>query len=297
VTVQPRWPQPGAPQARAPQPVDRSGTFPTAWARTRAAGVVREGVQRWLMAPVVRSQVSVTVAGRELLDGVSGPVVFVANHSSHLDTPVVLGALPRRWARRTVVAAAADYFFDVWWRAASTALALNTFPLERRGGRRSPTTPGDLLADGWNLLIFAEGTRSEDGTIGPFKLGPAYLAVQAGLPVVPIALRGTYAAMPRDSRWPAPGRLPVTVRFGSPVVPAVGETPRQFAPRVRDAVVRLVAEDAGTWWEAQRAPSAPVPRSATPVDAPGRWRAVWESSQSPPRPRRRTVWRRTARRR
>lgn len=271
--------------------VQRVGSFPTGWARSRAAGVVRAGAQLALMAPLVHSQVSVTTAGLELLDGLTGPVVFVANHSSHLDTPVILGALPRRLARRTVVAAAADYFFDVWWRAASSSLVLNAFPIDRRGGDRS-TTPADLLAEGWNLLIYAEGTRSEDGTVGPFKLGPAYLAVQAGLPVVPIALRGTYASMPRDSRWPAPGRLPVRVRFGSPVVPAAGETPRQFAPRVRDAVVRLLAEDTTTWWEAQRAPAVPAPRSATPVDAPGRWRAVWASSQPPPRPRRRTVWRR-----
>ncbi len=270
--------------------VARPGPFPTAWARTRAAGLVREGVQRVLMAPVVHGTVSVAVAGRELLDGVTGPVVFVANHSSHLDTPVILGALPRRFARRTVVAAAADYFFDVWWRAVPSSLALNTFPIERGGGRS--TTPADLLAEGWNLLIYAEGTRSEDGTVGPFKLGPAYLAVHAGLPVVPIALRGTYAAMPRDSRWPAPGRLPVRIRFGSPVVPAAGEAPRQFAPRVRDAVVRLLDEDATTWWQAQRAPAVPAPRTAPPVDAPGRWRAVWASSAPPPRPARRTVWRR-----
>lgn len=266
----------------------------TAWARSATAGLVREVLQRAVLAPLADRLVAVTVSGRELLADVAGPVVFVANHSSHLDTPLILGALPHRLARRTVVAAAADYFFQVWWRAASTALVMNTFPIERRGGRNS-ITPGELLADGWNLLIYPEGTRSVDGAMGPFKLGPAYLAVQSGLPVVPIALRGTYAAMPRDRGWPAPGRLPVRVRFGSPLVPGADETPRQFGPRVREAVVRLLAEDQDTWWTAQRRPVPVVPRrpaGSGHQQAQDRWRTVWRNSQPPRAPRRRTVWRR-----
>ncbi len=275
----------------------------TAWARTAPAGLAREVLQRAALAPLVSRLVQITVHGREQLADLSGPVVFVANHSSHLDTPVILGALPRRFTRRTVVAAAADYFFQVWWRAASTALVMNTFPIERSGGKGT-TTPSDLLRQGWNLLIYPEGTRSADGVIGPFKLGPAFLAVQCGLPVVPIALRGTYASMPRDQGWPAPGRLPVAIRFGAPVVPRPGETARQFGPRIREAVVRLVAEDAGTWWNAQHTPvPAPARRgpgggNRTGTGAAGqtapadRWRTVWQSSLPPRAPRRRSVWRR-----
>lgn len=280
---------------REPRTVATRRTVPTAWARTTPAVLAREVLQRGLLAPVVHRLVDVSVSGREQLAGITGPVVIVANHSSHLDTPVLLGALPRAIARRTVVAAAADYFFDVWWRAAPSALVLNTFPLERRATGSRTTTPGDLLTQGWNLLIYAEGTRSEDGSIGPFKLGPAFFAVQLGLPVVPVALRGTYAAMPRDTSWPVGGRPPVSVRFGTPVFPRPGETPRGFNPRVRDAVVRLVEEDATDWWSAQRAPAADVPATAERAEAPGRWRIVWEFSQPPGRTRRRAVWRRPGR--
>ena len=76
------------------------------------------------------------VEGTEYLDGVRGPVVFVANHSSHLDTPLILGSLPERFADRVAVGAAADYFFDARWRAALTALFFNAFPVERYGSRR-----------------------------------------------------------------------------------------------------------------------------------------------------------------
>src|SRR5690606_36371898 len=113
------------------------------------------------------------------------PVIFVANHSSHLDTAMILCSLPDEWRRRTAVAAASDYFFDTWWRATGSAIVFNTFPIERRGGSLS-TTPSDLLGAGWNVVIYPEGTRSPDGWVQRFKLGAAYLAIEQQVPVIPI---------------------------------------------------------------------------------------------------------------
>ena len=62
-----------------------------------------------------------------------------------------------------------------------------------------------MLADGWSLVIFPEGTRSKDGWMGTFRMGAAFLAHEHGVPVVPVAHRGTFAAMPRgrfDARAP-----------------------------------------------------------------------------------------------
>ncbi len=98
----------------------------------------------------------------------------MANHASHLDTPLLLLSLPDEWRRRTAVAAAADYFFDTWWRAVGSSLLFNTFPIDRRGGSMS-ATPGEVLADGWSLVIFPEGTRSGDGWMHTFRMGAAYL--------------------------------------------------------------------------------------------------------------------------
>lgn len=269
-------------------PPRQSQPFPTAWARSPVAGLAREGVQRFGLAPLLRRTVEPRVHGLDVLERVTGPVVFVANHASHLDTPLILCSLPDSWRRRTAVAAAADYFFDTWWRATGSALAFNTFPLERRGGAPS-SAPADLLADGWSVVVFPEGTRSPDGWARRFRLGAAYLAVDAGVPVVPVAIRGSFAAMPRGRSWPVAGRQPVTVRFGDPVRHQAGEDRRDLAQRVEAAVGRLLDEDATTWWEAtRRAASGSTPSLRGPEMAP--WRRVWASTEPPVVARHRRVW-------
>ena len=249
---------------------------------------LREVVQVAGLWPLTHSQVSLDVHGLERLAGFDTPAIIVANHASHLDTAVLLSSLPARRRRRTAVAAAADYFFQTWWRAGGSAIAFNTFPIERGNGKLA--TPGDLLAEGWSIIVYPEGTRSPDGYVARFKLGAAWLAVQHQVPVIPVGLRGTYAAMPRNSRWVARGRPRVSVRYGAPMMPQEGETVRQFAPRVSNAVHALVQEDVTNWWAAQhqQAPAAEAP----PL---GSWRRTWEQSEPPAEgglTRTGTIWRR-----
>lgn len=275
-----------------------ASVFPTTWSRTAPAVALREIAQKAALEPLFRSQVRAHAEGLDVLSRIRGPVLFVANHASHLDTPLILLSLPDEWRRRTAVAAAADYFFDTWWRAVGLAVLFNTFPIERRGGSLA-ATPGQVLADGWSLVVFPEGTRSPDGWLGRFRMGAAWLAVEQGVPVVPVAHRGTYAAMPRGQGWPSPGRRPVTVRFGEPLYPAEGESARDFAPRIRDAIAALLDEDRTTWWESRlRAARGTTPDPAGPDVA--QWRRVWEQSAPPvvggPAARRRRAWRRPARR-
>lgn len=272
-------------------PARESSLFPSAWSRTKPAQAVREVLQKGALAPALRSSVDVTVHGLDHLDNLTGPVVFVANHTSHLDTPLILCTLPETMRRRTAVAAAADYFFDTWWRATSSCLVFNVFPIERRSGSLS-ATPGDVLADGWNMLIFPEGTRSVDGWAQPFKLGAAFIAFHAGVPVIPVAIRGSFAAMPRGRNWPVPGRRPVTVRYGAAVTPTEGEGVRQFGPRVEAAVAQLYDEDGSTWWSAmRRAADGTTPSLAGPEASA--WRRRWQATATPEVPgdaRRRQVW-------
>jgi 1-acyl-sn-glycerol-3-phosphate acyltransferase len=192
------------------------------------------------------------VVGREHLDDLTGPVVFVANHSTHMDTPVILRALPGRWRRRTAVAAAVDYFYDKRRKALSASLVFGTVPLDRNSG--AGVGPGQtahldrLIGDGRSLLVFAEGTRSRDGRVGRLRSGAALLAAEHRLPIVPIYVSGTRDAMPRGHHWmvfktgrPGP-RHQVEIRFGNPIVPRADERPIEVMERVRLFLAECGAE-------------------------------------------------------
>lgn len=253
-----------------------SSVFPTRWARTPAAIAVREVLQKGALNSVLRFEVNPQVSGLDSLLKLDGPALIVANHSSHLDTPLVLCTLPDAMRRKTAVAAAADYFFDTWWRATASAIVFNTFPIERRGGKLS-ATPGDLLADGWNVVVFPEGTRSPDGWMERFRMGAAYLAVEHNVPIIPVGIKGSFAAMPRGRGWPVPGRPTVGVRYGDPLHAKDGESAREFAPRISAAVSALLDEESTTWYEARRRVATGASPSQSGPDA-ARWRRVWEST-------------------
>ncbi|HET8660654.1 MAG TPA: lysophospholipid acyltransferase family protein [Micromonosporaceae bacterium] len=271
------------------QPAPRK-EFATGWARTPVANAVRLGLQRGLLKSAAWSQTRPVVEGLEYLDGLRGPAVFVANHASHLDAPLVLGSVPRRFARRLAVGAAADYFFDVRWRALVTTLVFNAFPVERFGSRRLRSLAPVLLDRGWSLLLFPESSRSQDGWMTSFRLGAAHLCCTRRVPAVPIALRGTFGAMPRGRGWPMPGRRKVVVRYGRPLWPEPGEDARQFNERLTRAVARLWAEEDIGWYQSLREDAkAVVARPAGPPAA--EWRRLWEATRPLRDERPRAVWR------
>jgi 1-acyl-sn-glycerol-3-phosphate acyltransferase len=211
-------------------------TLDKSWARSGVAGAVRELLLLAVLGPLIDVYTRVRVLGREQLAGLDSPVVFVANHSSHIDTPVVLRALPAAWRRRTVVAAAADYFYRVPWLAYAVSLVFNTVPVARKGeGSEAASGLARRIDEGWNLLVFAEGTRSRDGTVGRLRSGAAVLAAEHGLAIVPVYVSGTHAVMPPGRRWMrrARGRQPIAVHFGPPMRPREGEHRREVMERVR----------------------------------------------------------------
>jgi 1-acyl-sn-glycerol-3-phosphate acyltransferase len=287
-----RWTRrPLVPRSAEPhQPAKETGLFPTAWARTRPAKAAREAILRFGFRPIVWNETQPRVEGLDRLERLAGPVIFVANHTSHIDTPLILCSLPPKWRAKTAVAAAADYFFDVKWRAATTALVFNTFPIERTGGKRATTTARQLIDEGWNLVIYPEGTRSKDGWLGRWRHGAARLAIEFNVPVVPIALRGTWAAMPRGRSWPVKGRVPISVRFGNAIHPGATEDFPSLSRRIQQELGRLWDEDATTWYRSLRNEAEGMTPAMTGPPGP-RWRRVWESSRPLPRSRRARVWR------
>jgi 1-acyl-sn-glycerol-3-phosphate acyltransferase len=244
------------------------------WARLAPVRAVRECVQVVAVKPMVRKELSVEVYGLDELRQLDGPALIMANHASHLDTAVLVSTLPTRRRRHTAVGIEADYFFKSWWRASGSAIAFHTFPIQRAGDALS-STPARLLAKGWTVMVFPEGTRSRDGFVGQFRMDVAEVAVSSQVPVLPVGILGTYAAMPRGSYWPLPGRPRVSVRYGPPIVPRPGEMASELVTRIFDAVKRLLAEDTGTWWRAQQG-------SAEVAEPPASsWRRVWQQSDPP----------------
>lgn len=197
--------------------------------------------QRLLLKPLVWSLTRVTVHGRDHLKAVEGTFIVVANHSSHLDAPLVVGALPRRLSRYLAAGVAADYFFDVPWRRWFAALFFNAYPVDRSGDRRRSGMSKELLTSGVPLLLFPEGGRSSTGRLGAFKPGAAALASSQQIPCVPVVVVGSHEAMPKGRNWPIPGRPRVDVVFGEPMRPRPGETPVQLTERIVAQVIALRA--------------------------------------------------------
>jgi 1-acyl-sn-glycerol-3-phosphate acyltransferase len=198
------------------------------WARSWPAGVARENFLRFVLGPIMDFYARRRSTGRERLAGLKGPVILVANHGSHMDTPVILSALPRRLRKRTAVAAAADYFYRNKAIAALVSLAFNTVPIERRGGGLSKGGGhlDKLLDQGWNLLLYPEGTRKHGEGTGRVRRGAAVLAAAHDLAIVPIRVTGTRDAMPPGRLWPKRlhGKLlskrhRIEVSFGEPIRP------------------------------------------------------------------------------
>lgn len=177
-------------------------------------------VRGWVQAPLFRLLdlfVDTDVSGLEHLESLDGPALFVANHTSHLDTPILLRALPAQRRRRIAVAAARDYFFSHAAAGALVGLGVGAFPLARAADARPMIEHcARLREQGWSMLFFPEGTRTTTGVIGPFKHGVGLIALKLGLPVVPVRTHGLFAVLPKGRSIPRPGRA--TVRFGAPLV-------------------------------------------------------------------------------
>ena len=191
-----------------------------------------------------------------------GPLVLVANHGSHADTAALLAALPA--GRRPVAAAAAEYWFGIRWRRVLVQSLVAALPVQRgQAGAYAALrdAAGPVLRRGEIVIVFPEGTRSEDGRIGEFKPGALRLAADLGVPVVPVALRGSREILPKHGHV-CP--QPVEVRFGQPVRAGELVADAAGAALLRDRVVDLhdlgpaVAPSSRTFRWALRRAGAPT---------------------------------------
>jgi len=217
--------QPG-PVDEVTEPVD----FPS-WNRTWPVRVIRRLSQAVWILPLARAFAWAQIEGREHLHDLNGPVIFAANHQSHMDVPVILAALPARVRARVAPAMAKEFFKAHFfpdgytWKQRFTntvnyylaACYFNAFPLPQReaGARQTLTYAGELIGDGWSILIFPEGERSATGDIKRFRGGIGMMASRLDVPVVPVRLDGVDRVLHMKWKMAKPGH--VRVAFGSPM--------------------------------------------------------------------------------
>jgi 1-acyl-sn-glycerol-3-phosphate acyltransferase len=266
----PTWP------AAVPRPpVERTTgiNYDTSWARRYGARLARRALTTGLTRPVIRAIASPDVDGLDRIEAVDPPVLFAANHASHVDTALLLSCLPERFRHRTVVAAAADYFFDKRWKGALSALTINAVPIERvRVSPQSTRLALELLDEGWSVLIYPEGGRSPHGWAQPHRAGAAHLAVRSGRPLVPVHIEGTRRIMKRGAKRVRTSTTHVT--FGRPFEPEPGEGTRAFTARVEQQIAVLADEQAHGFWVARQRAAQDTTPALTGPDA-GEWRRSW----------------------
>ncbi len=201
------------------------------WARFPPTRLIRLMSLESFVLPLFRHYIDLSVVGVEELKKVKPPVIFAANHVSHLDTPAILASLPFAWRHRVAPAMTQEYFQaylqagDFPWKErlskgfqyylACTIFSAYPLPQKMGGVRRALKYTGELIDQGYSPLVYPEGSRSPDGRLQPFKPGIGLMALRLRIPVVPIYLDGLFKVHSIHDDWPQPGKVQVSI--GSPL--------------------------------------------------------------------------------
>jgi 1-acyl-sn-glycerol-3-phosphate acyltransferase len=187
---------------------------------------------RWIL---LTTGVRVTSRGLDLVER-GRPHVFVANHQSMYDIPVVFWHLP--FDVRIIAKEELGRFPFIGWHLSRSGHVL--VRRDKPGGAVFQQV-SEMMQAGRSLIVFPEGTRSLDGRVGKFRSGVFRLAIEAGLDIVPVAIRGTHAVMRKKYLTARPGRVSIEVFAPIPVAGLVTEDAKALAERVE----RIVTDGVG----------------------------------------------------
>ncbi|MCD6570746.1 MAG: 1-acyl-sn-glycerol-3-phosphate acyltransferase [Deltaproteobacteria bacterium] len=181
---------------------------------TRSGDIAHIIARYWARWTLFCSNVKVHVEGEENLP--DGPAVYMANHVSHYDVFGILGYLnvQFRWTVKKEL-----YRIPLLNLAMKNAGYIKIDRSDHAKAIESMKIAVDQIRSGTSTMVFPEGTRSKDGNIKyPFKKGGFHLAIDAGVPVVPISITGSRAILPKGSYRVKPGHI--TLKIGKPIDPA-----------------------------------------------------------------------------
>lgn len=208
--------------------------------KQRPGGIYDWGARHWAQGMLRGTGITVRVEGRERLL-TQEPKVYISNHASFVDIWAMLAEFPG--TIRFIYKKGMD-----WIPLMGQAMrAARHIPIDRQSRSASFASYNEaakfIRDEGISAIVFAEGTRSRNGLLKPFKKGPFVLAIAAGAPVVPVFCENTYQLMPRGSWSPKPGI--VTLKIGEPI-PTAGLTVAErdvLASQTRDAIVAMGARE------------------------------------------------------
>jgi 1-acyl-sn-glycerol-3-phosphate acyltransferase len=215
---------------------------PHRWQISAPARAAR-GVMQWhYYGSMVRKYCRpLEIRGAENLADLKGPAIFIGNHTSHMDSMVMLYSMPKHYRTRVFFGGAADRWFlkgrkgikkQGWWNS-----MLGSFPVHRSGGSGTLDYPKWLIDRGFSIAIFPEGTRSGSGKLGKFRHGASILALDKGVPVVPMYFAGLGAIRPKGSQEMRPA--PAISMVGRPVRLEPGTTVPEATHILKHAVEAL----------------------------------------------------------
>ena len=175
-------------------------------------GELQHGCARWW-----NRMVALTIGARIRVHGTGHvqpgrPYVYMANHSSLIDTPALFAYLPYQFK----IMAKKELFYVPFmgWHLWTSG----NFPVDRSNARKTATSLRRVIegvSAGKSLAVFPEGTRTPDGRLQEFKPGMFKIALRAGVPIVPVTIRGTFKLLPKTTLVPRPGRVDVFI--GEPI--------------------------------------------------------------------------------
>ena len=174
--------------------------------------------------------VRVATVGLDQLDA-AGTYIFMSNHVSNLDPPILIPLIPRR---TSVMVKKELFTYPILGRAMRMGSLVPVDRGNRDAGIEAVKAAKEVIGQGLNMTIYVEGKRSFDGKLLPFKKGPFYLAMECGVPVVPVTMAGTHYAMPKKRFAIKPKT--VKVIFHEPIEPKDFGSRECLMEKVRAAI-------------------------------------------------------------
>ncbi len=195
-------------------------------------------VATWLAITGVRlAGVKVEIRGMDnLVPGRN--YIFMSNHVSNLDPPILIPVIP---GRCSVLVKKELFRLPILGIGMKMAALVPVDRSNRESAIESVNAATEVLRQGLHMVIYPEGTRSSDGRLLPFKKGPFHLAIDSGVPIVPVTLLGTFESWPKTRFALRPGN--VSVVFHPPVDPAKYHDRESLMEAVREAIAGSLSVD------------------------------------------------------